>query len=159
MPHHQGRRTRYPQHPWHRLDERHHRDRDLWNLTDDTLRCSELQARLTGITPKVLSERLAGLTRRGLLAREVSIEFPREVTYRLTSRVQALGRLSCSFMNGGRRRSGGGPSLVRLLYMVHASLIKGCSQPRDWSVGPRGLYSAPSGLLQFKSLSTANIWA
>lgn len=63
----------------------------LWHLTDGPLRYGELQARLPGITPKVLGERLTGLTRRGLLAREVSNGFPREVSYRLTEQGQSLG--------------------------------------------------------------------
>lgn len=63
----------------------------LWHLTDGPLRYSQLQARLPGITPKVLSERLAGLTRRGLLVREGRNGLPREVTYRLTPQGQALG--------------------------------------------------------------------
>lgn len=63
----------------------------LWHLTEGPLRYGEIQDRLPGITPKVQSERLAGLTRRGLLVRSVSNGFPREVTYRLTSQGQALG--------------------------------------------------------------------
>ena len=63
----------------------------LWHLTDGPRRYGELQGVLPGITPKVLSERLGGLTRRGLLARAVSNGFPREVTYRLTTQGQSLG--------------------------------------------------------------------
>lgn len=56
----------------------------LWHLSAGALRFGELSERLPGVTAKVLSERLGGLARRGLIARDEPAAFPRRVVYRLT---------------------------------------------------------------------------
>ncbi|MCW1932109.1 winged helix-turn-helix transcriptional regulator [Pararhodobacter zhoushanensis] len=61
----------------------------LWQLEAGPRRFSDLQDRLPGISPKVLTERLEGLQARGLVSRQVSNGFPRTVTYALT--VQGAG--------------------------------------------------------------------
>lgn len=62
----------------------------LWHLDLGPLRHQQLMARLPGITAKVLAERLAGLTRRGLVQRETIGGFPRTVRYRLSARGRAI---------------------------------------------------------------------
>lgn len=57
----------------------------LWQLKAAPRRRQDLMSALPGITPKVLSERLAGLQRRSLVAREVAASFPRAVRYRITA--------------------------------------------------------------------------
>ena len=56
----------------------------LWQLSDGPRRYSELQGRLPRVSPKVLTERLGGLVTRGLVQRNETNGFPREVTYALT---------------------------------------------------------------------------
>lgn len=62
----------------------------LWHLSGGAKRFSELQGLLPRISPKVLTERLAGMTGRGLVRRAEQNGFPREVTYGLTPRGEAL---------------------------------------------------------------------
>ncbi|WP_068301162.1 helix-turn-helix domain-containing protein [Pararhodobacter sp. CCB-MM2] len=62
----------------------------LWQLEAGPLRFSELQAQLPGISPKVLTERLAGLQARALIRREAVNSYPAAVTYGLTARGEAL---------------------------------------------------------------------
>lgn len=65
----------------------------LWQLSLGPRRHGELMAQLPGITAKVLSERLDGLLRRGLVERDAAAIFPRGVIYSLTAggrRVVAL---------------------------------------------------------------------
>lgn len=57
----------------------------LWHLQGGAKRHSELAALLTGVAPKVLSERLDGLERRGLIVRSSLPTFPRTVLYALSS--------------------------------------------------------------------------
>lgn len=61
----------------------------LWHLRG-SLRHGELAARLPGISPKVLSDRLSALGQRGLVVREVGTGFPRTVSYALTPRGESL---------------------------------------------------------------------
>lgn len=56
----------------------------LWHLSDGPKRFGALTACLPGITPKVLSERLDGLERRGLITKQPQAVFPRTVIYALT---------------------------------------------------------------------------
>ena len=56
----------------------------LWHLSASPKRYGDLAECLIGITPKVLTERLQGLQRRGLIQRSVRATFPRNVTYSLT---------------------------------------------------------------------------
>lgn len=57
----------------------------LWQLSVGPKRHGDLMAHLSGITAKVLSERLDGLLRRGLIERDATATFPRGVVYSLTS--------------------------------------------------------------------------
>lgn len=57
----------------------------LWHLKHGAKRYGELAACLPGVAPKVLTERLLGLEKRGLLIRAPAATFPRSVTYCLTS--------------------------------------------------------------------------
>ena len=58
----------------------------LWHLSRGAKRFGELTALLPGVTAKVLTERLAGLEQRGLIARRDVAMFPRAVVYELTLR-------------------------------------------------------------------------
>lgn len=62
----------------------------LWHLSGGPKRYSELLALLPRISPKVLTERLTGMTARGLARRDETNTYPREVTYSLTARGEAL---------------------------------------------------------------------
>lgn len=62
----------------------------LWQLSVAPLRFGELSARLDGITPKVLTERLQGLENRGLVTRSPRQTFPRSVSYQLTREGQEV---------------------------------------------------------------------
>jgi len=56
----------------------------LWHLNTGPKRHSDLLHLLSGVTPKVLSERLTALEARGLIERTSLATFPRTVTYSLT---------------------------------------------------------------------------
>lgn len=58
----------------------------LWHLNSGAKRHGELAAALPGITPKVLTERLEGLERRGLVVRSAVATFPRGVSYAISQR-------------------------------------------------------------------------
>lgn len=62
----------------------------LWHLQDAPKRHGELVAQLPGITSKVLTERLDGLERRGLVIRSPLATFPRGVVYALSARARDL---------------------------------------------------------------------
>lgn len=62
----------------------------LWHLNGGAKRHGELAALLPGITPKVLTERLDGLERRGLVERAAIATFPRGVRYAISSRGKGL---------------------------------------------------------------------
>ncbi|WP_240989551.1 winged helix-turn-helix transcriptional regulator [Salipiger mangrovisoli] len=62
----------------------------IWHLSDGPKRFSELQLRLPRISPKVLTERITGMTGRDLVRRTETHTYPREVTYSLTARGEAL---------------------------------------------------------------------
>lgn len=55
----------------------------LWHLQAGPQRHQTLATLLPGVTPKVLSERLDGLERRGLVERRPIAAFPRGVAYAL----------------------------------------------------------------------------
>lgn len=65
----------------------------LWHLTGGSMRFTELQAALTGITPKVLTERLTGLVGRGLVIRTLVRGTPSETHYTLTPKGRQLAGL------------------------------------------------------------------
>ena len=60
----------------------------LWHLADVTLRFSELRQRISGATPKMLTQQLRELEAQELLHREVFPVIPPRVEYSLTD----LGR-------------------------------------------------------------------
>jgi DNA-binding HxlR family transcriptional regulator len=62
----------------------------LWHLQEGARRHNELAALLPGIAPKVLSERLDGLEKLGLIQRSAIAAFPRGVTYSLSSSGEQL---------------------------------------------------------------------
>lgn len=56
----------------------------LWHLREGTLRFRQLQKRLPGITPKMLTQQLRGLEDSGLISRKVYPVIPPKVEYSLT---------------------------------------------------------------------------
>ncbi|MFE7799376.1 winged helix-turn-helix transcriptional regulator [Nocardia sp. NPDC057440] len=63
----------------------------LWVLTHDgRLRFTQLQQRIPGLTPKVLTQRLRQLERDGLVARTYYAEVPPRVEYAATSLAATL---------------------------------------------------------------------
>jgi DNA-binding HxlR family transcriptional regulator len=53
-------------------------------LAEETLRFSELRARVGGVAPKVLTQTLRALERDGILTRKIYAEVPPRVEYSLT---------------------------------------------------------------------------
>ncbi|WP_319517685.1 helix-turn-helix domain-containing protein [uncultured Martelella sp.] len=62
----------------------------LWRLSNGPQSFSQLSAGLSGITPKVLTERLAALTDKALAERSQGKGFPRTANYELTERGKEL---------------------------------------------------------------------
>ena len=56
----------------------------LWNLTDETLRYSEIHKRISGATDKMLTQQLRELERDGLITRTVYPVVPPKTEYNLT---------------------------------------------------------------------------
>lgn len=65
----------------------------LWQLANGPLRFSELEASLTGISPKTLTERLSALLESELIERTIKNSFPREVRYTLAPKGRELGAI------------------------------------------------------------------
>lgn len=74
----------------------------LWQLSDETLRYSALAERLPGISAKVLTERLGGMVKYGLVIRTAGPGFPRQIDYRLSDRGLAVMRILDQFHALGR---------------------------------------------------------
>jgi len=62
----------------------------LWHLTFKTLRFSQLQRRLSGVTQKMLTQQLRELERDQLVHRQVFAEVPPRVEYSLTDTGRTL---------------------------------------------------------------------
>ena len=62
----------------------------LWNLTDGTLRFSELKKIVTSATPKMLTHQLRELEQDGLITRKVYPVVPPKVEYSLTPLGQSI---------------------------------------------------------------------
>jgi DNA-binding HxlR family transcriptional regulator len=62
----------------------------LWHLTFKTLRFSQLQRRLNGVTQKMLTQQLRELERDQLIHRQVFAEVPPRVEYSLTDTGRTL---------------------------------------------------------------------
>src|SRR5262245_307320 len=62
----------------------------LWHLQMGPMRHGALQERLTGITAKVLAERLSGLQQRALITQLPLAVFPRGMMYELTAQGRQL---------------------------------------------------------------------
>jgi DNA-binding HxlR family transcriptional regulator len=62
----------------------------LWHLTFKTLRFSQLQRRLSGVTQKMLTQQLRELERDQLIHRQVFAEVPPRVEYSLTDTGRTL---------------------------------------------------------------------
>ncbi|MHA1959804.1 MAG: winged helix-turn-helix transcriptional regulator [Candidatus Thorarchaeota archaeon] len=70
-----------------------------------TLRYSEIQERLEGISPTSLAGRLKELVQKRLLRREVYAEIPPRVQYSLTEDGEELRRLVIPLMNWAANRT------------------------------------------------------
>ncbi|MBL7716345.1 MAG: helix-turn-helix transcriptional regulator [Bdellovibrionales bacterium] len=74
---------------------------DKWTLVvvdelgEETLRFSQLQKKVTGISQKVLTQTLRELEKDGLVERMVYPEVPPRVEYRLTKMGYSLGEAVC----------------------------------------------------------------
>ncbi len=62
----------------------------LWHLSHKTLRFSQLQRRLAGVTQKMLTQQLRELERDGMVHRQVYAEVPPRVEYSLTEEGMTL---------------------------------------------------------------------
>lgn len=74
----------------------------LWQLSGETLRYTELAERLPGISAKVLTERLGGMVKYGLVIRTAGTGFPRQTDYRLSDRGLAVMCILDQFHQLGR---------------------------------------------------------
>ena len=73
------------------------------DLASGTMRFSELERSLHGISPKTLSERLSTLEAEGILRRQVYAEVPPKVEYTLTEKGRALVAVIESMREYGKR--------------------------------------------------------
>ncbi|WP_353572904.1 helix-turn-helix domain-containing protein [Candidatus Albibeggiatoa sp. nov. BB20] len=62
----------------------------LWHLLQETLRFSQIQTFVPGISKKVLSEHLRVLEQYALISRTVYLEVPPRVEYRITEKGKTL---------------------------------------------------------------------
>jgi DNA-binding HxlR family transcriptional regulator len=74
----------------------------LWHLCHKTLRFSQLQRRLPGVTQKMLTQQLRELERDGMVHRRVYAEVPPRVEYSLTERGRTLEPLLAQMCEWGK---------------------------------------------------------
>jgi DNA-binding HxlR family transcriptional regulator len=65
----------------------------LWHLSQEKLRFSELEKRITGITQKMLAQSLRDLEKDNLVSRKVYPVIPPKVEYAITSQGISLGKV------------------------------------------------------------------
>ncbi len=65
----------------------------LWHLSEQTLRFSELEKRISGITQKMLAQSLRELENDSLVSRKVYAVIPPKVEYSITKNGQSLGKV------------------------------------------------------------------
>lgn len=65
----------------------------LWYLCESTLRFSELEKKIPGITQKMLSQSLRELEKDNLVSRKVYAVIPPKVEYSIASRGVSLGKV------------------------------------------------------------------
>ena len=75
----------------------------LWHLAARTLRFSQLQRRMAGITQKMLTQQLRDLERDGLIIRTVYAEVPPRVEYALTQKGNSLKSLLSEMREWGEQ--------------------------------------------------------
>jgi DNA-binding HxlR family transcriptional regulator len=74
----------------------------LWHLSHKTLRFSQLQRRLPGVTQKMLTQQLRELERDGIIHREVYAEVPPRVEYSMTETGRTLAPLLAMMCEWGK---------------------------------------------------------
>ena len=65
----------------------------LWHLAQGTLRFSELEKRIAGITPKMLTQSLRELEKDKLISRKLYPVIPPKVEYSITPHGVSLGKI------------------------------------------------------------------
>jgi len=81
----------------------------LWHLGEKTLRFSELNRSITGITQKMLTQQLRELENDGLITRKIYPQIPPKVEYSMTAYGKTLEPVLQSMCNWGekhRKRNG-----------------------------------------------------
>ncbi|NIQ94208.1 MAG: helix-turn-helix transcriptional regulator [Desulfuromonadales bacterium] len=74
----------------------------LWHLTHKTLRFSQLQRRMPGITQKMLTQQLRELEADGLVHRQVFPEVPPRVEYSLTEKGRSVSPILARMCEWGK---------------------------------------------------------
>src|SRR6266852_3741034 len=75
----------------------------LWHLSEKTLRFSELNRSINGITQKMLTQQLRELEKDGLIARKVYPEVPPKVEYSMTEYGKTLHPVLESMCDWGEK--------------------------------------------------------
>lgn len=75
----------------------------LWHLTHKTLRFSQLQRRMPGITQKMLTQQLRELEADGLVHREVFAEVPPRVEYSLSQKGRTVSPILAQMCEWGKK--------------------------------------------------------
>lgn len=75
----------------------------LHNLFDGTKRFGQLQQRLSGISPKTLSQRLSELEQDGIIKKKIFAEVPPHVEYSLTRKGLSLDEIFKNMAKWGEK--------------------------------------------------------